>query len=122
MLVSDEPEILDGSRSWAASQAAFLGVPDELRTRSDVECTWYEAPVGDFTGAFALIQDGGPLEDLVGDVLQVQFKAKRIFVYCVGGESLETPIALNLVAFLRLANPSRDSIRVNVRPVVLHGG
>ena len=117
-MLLDEPEILDGSRAWATTQELFAGVPDPLRAHFSVTCGWYEPPVGEFEGAFALIREGSPLEEFVGEVIQVDYESRSISVYVTGGSSdIDHDLALYRYAFLKLHPLSDPGITVNIRPV-----
>lgn len=113
----DEPEIQDGSRAWAKAQELFAGPPDSTRQRYDVDCSWYDTSVDDNLGAFCLIQAGHALEEVVGEVVQVKYRSRTIYVYCIGGADIDTPIALTRYAMLQLHDLAVDSIRVAVRPL-----
>jgi hypothetical protein len=117
-LPRDEPEILNGTRAWAEAQTYFQGIPDPTRTRYDVQCSWYGTSISEWEGSFCVIQAGSELEDLVGDIVQVFYRDRSCFLYCVGGADIPTPLALTRQAFLRIAALSNDEISVGVQPVV----
>lgn len=111
----DEPLILDGLRGWLDSQAALRGVPDVTFRAAPTAAGWYDTSVDDHEGAFCLINNGSALEDLVGNVVQVDTDSDTIWVYCLGGAALDNDIALARTAFARLGMLSEDELDVVVR-------
>lgn len=117
-LQRDEPEILDGSRSWAKTQELFNGHVDPTRQRHAVRCTWYDTTVDDNEGAFCVVQADSALEELVGEHVRVAYNDKEQFLYCVAGSAdIPEPFAITRQAMLALAPLSHDYIEVTVQPL-----
>jgi hypothetical protein len=117
-LPHDEPEILDGARAWPEAQAALRGVIDPNRRRWETEAYWYDTAINEHEGAFCMVQAGSEMEDLIGDVVEVRYLDKTIYVYCVGAADLATDYALARTAFFWIELLDRDQISVGVQPVV----
>jgi hypothetical protein len=113
----DELEVLDGLRAWDEAQAAFQGTLDTTRTRWLVDLGWYDTSIDDREGAFAMVQQGSDLEEMVGDVVRVDYGSKVAYVYMLGGADLSAPMSLSRPAYFRLAMLSVATIPVAVQPV-----
>lgn len=106
----DEPRVLDALQGWIDAQVLLRGVPDVTTQPVQTTVGWYDTGVDDREGAFCLIDNGGALEDLVGDVVQVTVEDVTIWVYCLGGAALDQPIALARTAFSKVAMLSEESV------------
>lgn len=111
----DEPEILDGSRAWPKTQLLFVAPVDPLSKRWETFCSWYDTSISEYEGAFCVIQSGSDMEALVGRHVQINYNEKDVYLYCVGGAELPTPIAITRRAFMELDALSLDSIEVMVQ-------
>lgn len=112
----DEPRVLDGMRSWSGSQRAYAGVPDPQRDRLVLDVGWYGTGVDEHEGAFCMVLAGGPLEDLIGDVVRVARGQRAAYVYCLGASAaLPTSLALSRPAFLRMAALGDGTARLVVQ-------
>lgn len=118
MLPLDEPEILNGTRAWPETQAEFVGAPDPNRKRYAIESSWYDTTTNQHEGAFCMVQSGSEMEELIGDIVQVVYKNKQIYVYCVGSADLSADFALARTAFFNIELLSSDDILVGVQPTV----
>lgn len=114
----DEPEVLNGMRSFAAAQTLLAGAIDPSRPAVNAVVGWYGSEVDENEGYFAMVAAGGAYEDLVGDVLRVSYRDESIYVYCIGGATLPNDLCLSRQAFLRLELLNQEEINVNVRVVV----
>lgn len=113
-----ELELLAGARAWPETQRLFLGAVDPTRPRHSVPCGWYGTQVDENEGAFCVVREGSPLEELVGDFVRVYWRGKVAFVYCVGGSGLSTELALARTAFMALAPLNADPLRVTAQAVL----
>lgn len=122
MTLVDEEEILDGSRAWAKTQELFSGYGDPTRFFFQVDCGWYEAPLGEgYEGAFAVVRTDSDLEQLVGEVVKVSLGGiyeTAVYVYVVGSEDIDVDFACWRYARAQLADLSTDVVSVSVRPLV----
>lgn len=117
-LRTDEPEIVDGSRAWVATQLLFKGQADPTRKRHTAHACWYDTTVDENEGAFCVIQAESELEELVGETVRVAYRNKVVYLFCVGGSSdLPVPLGLTRQAMMRLADLAKDHIDVTVQPV-----
>lgn len=84
-----------------------------------VTCEWHGAgPDGDpDRGSFALVQEGGPLEGLVGERVQITYRRVSIFALVKDTADLDDPISVTRTLFARLAVLSGDSLPVVVEVV-----
>ena len=115
MAEAPESKLLDGARSWAASPAAFQTVPDPTRPARYVDAVWYDTVVDKHEGAFCLVRDGAGLDDLKGEIVQIEVGSRKALVYCVGASrEIPTDVAVQRVAFFRLA-PLDDQAAIVVR-------
>jgi hypothetical protein len=117
----DEPEILDGMRGWIGSQRALAGVPDPTRARRVLDVGWYDTGLDDHEGAFCMARAGSALEELVGDVVQVQWRKRTGLLYCVGAAAIPTDLALSRPAYLRFAALADETFRAVVQAVIQAG-
>jgi hypothetical protein len=104
-LETDEPEILDATRSWSATQSAFRGTPHPGRRRYDVDCGWYDTTVNEYEGALCMVNEGDEMEELIGDFVRVLYQDHEIWLYCLGAATLDTRFALCRYAFLMTLSP-----------------
>lgn len=110
------PEVEDlhlGRLPWWEAQATFAGaVPlEEAAT-----CGWHGTVLSSETGAFALVNLGGPLTGLIGDRVRVRKvdNPSGVFVYVLGEAELEDDLSLTRRAFLALAPLADDYLTVSV--------
>ena len=116
--MADAPEtpLLDGARAWAESQAAFQTVPNPTRTFYYEDAVWYDTIEDDNEGAFCLVREDSPLQELVGEVVWVRYNLRTALLYCIGtSNALPTNIALQRAAFFHLAALDRSAITLSVR-------
>lgn len=113
MVDQTEVEILNGSRAWAETQAAFVGAIDAARTRYSVDCGWYDTRVDENEGAFCMVRTGSDLEELIGDFVRVSYADIKVYLYCVGASAnVSADLALARTAFMRLQPLNVTKIRV----------
>jgi hypothetical protein len=97
------------SRPFASAQAQLEGPP--TRMIGPVQGGWYDS--GAYpevtAGAAAIVHRGGVLEELVGEVVSVRYRGRRIYVYVHGAADLPTDFALTRQAFLAIGNLAVES-------------
>lgn len=111
----DEKEILDGRKGFPDAQSALAGARLELRAGLP-NCGWYGTSISTERGSFALVNRGGPLEDLVGDRLRITEpnSGRQVIVYCFATEQLDYDIHLTRRAYAALSLLAVDRIAVQV--------
>jgi hypothetical protein len=109
MAVRDEPEILMGLRAFAKAQQLLAG--DVVRTLAGtVEVGWHGTEADGLQGAFAVVQSGAGLDDLIGEVLRVSYRGRAVYVYVGAAVAVPTPLSLARRAFFpQLAPLSAES-------------
>lgn len=121
MLERDEIEILNGSHAWNEAQTLFrTNVTPDPRTRMAqlVRTSWYDTSASEYEGAFCMVQSGGDLESLVGDLLRVSYREREVIVYCVGGAELDTEFALFRRAYFALTDLAIEAIDCIIQPMI----
>jgi hypothetical protein len=114
-VVPVEPEVNIGRRAFPVTQELFAGSP--LGEAQTLECGWYDTSVNIESGAFALVQTGAGLDDLIGEIVQVTNGALSVFVYVLQAAAIPTPFGLARRAWMAIALPSSESIECQVVPV-----
>lgn len=113
-LISDEDLAALG---WQSSQQALRGSGNS-GTAQTVGVEWHGTLLDDREGAFAIVRQGGPLEQLVGERLRVALSDREVFVVIVGSsDELDEDVSLARRAWLALANLSEDRADVLVEVV-----
>lgn len=110
-----EPEVSQGRRAFPVTQELFAGTP--LEAARTIETGWYDTSVNIESGAFALVQTGAGLDDLIGEICQVTNGARSVFVYVMQAAAIPTPFALARRAWFAIGNPSDESVECQVVPV-----
>lgn len=117
--MTEEEEILIARRAFPDSQRLLDGaILREAFTRLGVG--WHATAVHPERGAFAVVQRGAGLEDLIGEVLRVSLPGspsaaqRSVVVYCVGSALVSSPLSLYRRAFLGLAVLSAEELTCRV--------
>jgi hypothetical protein len=114
------PEIPDeelAARGWYSAQRALAG-QSLSGTRRAASVEWHHTSLDDHEGAFALVREGGPLEELVGDVLRVSYGTRAAYVYVIdASDEIDADLSLARRAFLQLANLADDERRMTLEVV-----
>lgn len=105
-----EPEILQGRRAYATAQSLFTG-PTILRLPLVKTCGWYGTSVEREDGSFAVVRVG--LEDMIGDIVKVEFRGRSVFAYVIGARDVPVDIALSRGLFQHLGPLWAESIRLS---------
>lgn len=112
-----DPEVLWGRRAFAQAQALLGGV-SEPRFSDFIEIGWYDTDVHPESGSFAVVRQGGPYTDLVGEVLAIKRGTRpTVFAYCVGARAVPNDLALQRRAFLAVAGLATETVDVVVEVV-----
>ena len=114
-MLPNEPEVLLARQSFSDAQWSFSGLGERFGTY--YTCGWYGTELNDERGCFALVDDTGPLADLIGDRLRLRYDQRAVFVYCFGSTELPHDVAITRRAFAALALLSLDEIRLIVEVV-----
>lgn len=109
----NEPEVLDARLPFPDAQVALDGVPSSRLTDFHT-CGWYGTTLHDERGAFAMVNETGPLADLIGDRLRLRYERKSVNVYCFGSTDLPHDIAITRRAFASLELLAVEEIEVLV--------
>lgn len=108
MTLINEPEILDAARAWPEAQEALRGSTAGRTPLLRVMTTWYGTSVHPLEGAFALVDPAGAYAHLKGDVLEVRYRRKSIFVYCIASAGLPYEFAITRKAYFELTRDLAD--------------
>lgn len=103
---------------WASSQRG-LGGSVVSRPEITVSAEWHgTGEVDSNRGAFAVVAEGGPLADAVGDVLLVKRGRATAYVYVTASsDELDMDLSLARRAFMQLGDLSEESLPVRVQVV-----
>lgn len=112
MKTEDEQLIDSASGGFADAQAALRGVRESLF--GTIEVGWHDTVVDSHEGCFALVRTGADNDGLVGEVLEVRYAGKSVFVYCVGSADVPTDISLSRRAFIALEPLWADSLKAAI--------
>jgi hypothetical protein len=117
------PELSDeewAAYGWNTAQVRLAGqgtVQSGSRRSATVE--WHHTTLDEHEGAFAVAREGGPLEEMVGDVLRVSYGDRSAYVYVVdASDDLDADLSLARRAFIQLANLSEDEVAASVEVLV----
>lgn len=115
-----EPELLQVARSLQAAQTLLEGEPVSGRPTTTIAGWFGPGDALAEPGATALARAGGPLESLVGEIVDVtraDGRPGRVRVLVVALAAVEDDLALSLRAFSELAGPWRRTLSVEVRVI-----
>jgi len=118
-MYAPEPEILSARKGWPDSQADLGGIAVPF-TGLVYLCGWVDTRITEERGAFAVVNQTGPLAGLVGDILRIVNGQRSGFVYCVGATDLsvqEYDLAISRQAWARIEPLSTEEIAVVVEVV-----
>lgn len=111
-----EPEVLLARLAVPDGRAAMQIAVAQSRP-GPYDCGWYGTSVSRERPLFCAVQEGGALEDLLGDTLAVWHRGRSVPVYCWGAvPGLPNTIQLDRRAFmeLELAALSPLNVRIDV--------
>ena len=93
--------VLAGRRGLPGAQEVLSGAVKRLGYYT---VNWYGTSVSDETGSFALVNPNGPLNDYVGDILQITVKHATVFVYVLGSSrAIDSDLGLTRRAYLEIS-------------------
>lgn len=84
----------------------------------NVDCGWYGQDLDDELGAFAIVQEGGKYEGLLGERVQIRRRDqadKQVFAFVHDRYPLLEPIAVTRRLYLALGYLAADSFPVTIR-------
>lgn len=111
-----EPEILVARQGFIDAQAAIslegVGEPFAGRYRLG----WTGSRIADERGSFCVVDEDGPLQELVGDHLRFVYGDRSVLAYCVGGVDLgvDAAVTRRLFAAVELLAVQQITVRVEV--------
>lgn len=111
-----EPEITAGRRAFPMAESLLEDVPLSVAA-VNMATGWHDTAISDEQGAFAVVRDGADLDDLIGEVLQITYKTRTIYVYCLGSAGVVADLSLARRAFLSLALLTEEAIGARVAVV-----
>jgi hypothetical protein len=100
MAVRHDPYRTRAERAFPKAQELLAGVP--LRSLGLIEVGWHDTQTHPSAGSFALVADGGGLDELIGKVLRVSADGREVFALVAGARSLPVVISLARRAFAGL--------------------
>lgn len=111
------PDIPDeelAAYGWNTAQKMLAG-PVTGAPLAAATAEWHHTTLDPHEGAFALVRSGGPLEELVGDVIRVSHGGRSLYAYVVDAtDDLDADLSLARRAFLALDDLSLDEVSVTV--------
>ncbi|MET0604180.1 MAG: hypothetical protein ABW167_19505 [Baekduia sp.] len=110
-----EPEILQARQGFPDAQASLDGARLSLLDGL-YGLGWYGSSLSRERGSFALVNRGGPLEDLVGDRLRLTDPqtGRSVVVYAFASEGLDHDIHVTRRAYAAVSLLAVDRIDVTV--------
>lgn len=114
-----EQEVIIARKGWLDAQIELGGVSRPFSGEVYM-AGWVDTRIAEERGAFAIVDQAGPLAGLVGDILRIVNRDRNGFVYCVGATDLsaqEYDIALTRSAWARIAPLAEEEIAVVVEVV-----
>ena len=112
-MLPNEPEIIDARKSFLDAQGALGGVAAE-RMNDTYVCGWFGTGLVEDRGSFAVVDEAGPLAELIGDRLRVIHGQRTVVVYCFGSTDLDTDLAIARRAFAAIELLAVEEITVEV--------
>jgi hypothetical protein len=119
-IVSDEQEVRDAMRAFDTAQMLLgTGRAASRRVIGNVEVGWYGSEIDPNRGSMAYVRAGSPLEDFIGDVVQVSHvrggTQHMLLAYVMGAADVPYELHLNRVIFARLDMLSEEFLHCSVR-------
>lgn len=109
MAEKTEPNLMIVRRSFPSAQEVFSSMSPEGADVRSIEVGWHGTGVYPEDGAVAVVRIGGPLTDLVGEVLRVGREgvpsdlSTPVYVWCMGEAECPADLSLTRRAFLAFA-------------------
>lgn len=109
-----ELEVSVGRRAFPVTQEIFAGSP--VGAPATVATGWYDSSVDPETGAFALVRTGAGLDALIGEIIEVSYAQRSVFVYVLADAALPTDFDLGLArrAFSALSRLTAVALQTQV--------
>lgn len=118
--VAVTPDLSDeelAAYGWNTAQLMLAGSVESGSQRA-TSVEWHHTSLEGHEGSFALVRAGGPLEELVGDVVRVTFGNESVYVYVIDAEDdLDADLSLARRAFMQLANLASDEKQMTLEVV-----
>lgn len=115
-----DEEVHIGRRAFPETQELFSQVGDH-RLDNFVEVGWYGTEAHPESGSFALVREGGPLEELVGEILGItrDVSADPLPTYCyvIGALPIVDDLQVFRRVFVNFAPLWRDTVRCVVEVI-----
>lgn len=100
---------------FSTAQALFAGGP--LADPQRLAVGWHDSSVNPESGSFALVQTGAGLDDLIGEIIRVQFYTREVFAYVLDSADVPAQVSITRRLFLALNRLTIVSLQANVAPV-----
>jgi hypothetical protein len=120
MAEKTEANLMIVRQAFPAAQEAFAVYGDPVSSLT-VDVGWHDVGVSPERGATAVVRRGGPLTDLVGEIVRVQRTGGRdaltvspVLVWVLGETDVIADFSLARRAFFALAPLSLDRLAVSV--------
>lgn len=115
----DEPEVLAGERVFATAQTLLGENKVGVQRYSTKQISWYGTaadprPEFQLRGCFGMVQAGGSLQDLVGDIIRVNFDTRSVLVYVLASFAAPFELMITRRSWLAIEQLSTRSISVDV--------
>lgn len=118
MALPPEREVLIARKAFPDAQVELSGVSAPY-SGGPYALGWFGTRIVDERGAFAVVSEGGPLEDLIGEIVLLRYGQRSVFVYCVGASDIaDYDIGVTRRAFAALAVLAKEEIAVLIEVVV----
>jgi hypothetical protein len=112
---AQEVEILAARRAFAVAQALLSGGP--IQAPANLSVGWHDSSVNSESGSFAVVQTNAGLDDLIGEVVQVDYNGRVVFAYVLEDADVPVQVSVTRRVFLALNRLTIESLTCAVAPV-----
>ena len=116
-MLLNEPEILAARQGYLDAQADLMGGVFSRDPGTTYTCGWFGTSVMSERGFFALVNEDGPLTDLIGDRLRVIVGGRSVYVYVLTSAVLPQDLCLARRPFAALAQLAVSELDVSIEVI-----
>lgn len=117
MSVITLPEIQAGRRAFAVAQALLAGGPIGGSGSQQLTVGWHDSSVNAENGSFAVVAQNAGLDDLVGEIVSIDYFGRVIFAYVLTTADVPVQVSVTRRLFLALNRLTLTSLTAAVAPV-----
>lgn len=115
MAITHVMELLNARRAFSAAQPLLAGAA--TGQPFGVTLGWHDLATDAEVGSFAVVAEGSPYAELVGDRIQVTVGDVSLFAYVVGARSIDQDFSLWRTTFARVAGLYVEQVDATVQVV-----